>query len=103
MKLALDVENGPRLGTGPRCESYIYNRTKYIFYKWGSPAHMHNPSFNMVYPAFRCGHGKLCHMNFLTSRTVLLKEEEFIDQNRTEQNDFQVNWFRCCPPVWDNW
>ena len=24
MKLALDVENGPRLGTGPRCESYIY-------------------------------------------------------------------------------
>ena len=45
---------------------------------------MHNPSFNMVYPAFRSGHGKLCHMNFLTSTTVLLKEEEFIDQNRTE-------------------
>ena len=44
---------------------------------------MHNPSFNMVYPAFRCGHGKLCNMNFLTSTTVLLKEEEFIDQNRT--------------------
>ena len=47
-------------------------------------AHMHNPSSNMVYPAFRYGHGKLCHMNFSTSTAVLLKEEEFIDQNRTE-------------------
>ena len=43
-------------------------------------------SINMVYPAFRCGHGKLCHMNFLTSTTVLLKEEEFIDQNRTDSS-----------------
>ena len=67
---------------------YIYIRTKYIFYKWGSPSHMHNLGFNMVYPAFRCGHGKLCHMNFFTSTTVLLKEEEFIDQNRTYQMDF---------------
>ena len=24
MKLALDVENGPRLGAGPRSDSYIY-------------------------------------------------------------------------------
>ena len=76
----LAVNNG-RDGTNCICI-----RTKYIFYKWGSPAHMHNPSFNMVYPAFRCGHGKLCHMNFLTSTTVLLEEEEFIDQNRTKQN-----------------
>ena len=30
MKMALDVENGPRLGTGPRCESYILLRIKYL-------------------------------------------------------------------------
>ena len=30
MKLALDVEIGPRLGTGPRCESYMYIKSHNI-------------------------------------------------------------------------
>ena len=60
---------------------YVQN----IYFINGEAQHLHNPSSNVVYPTFRCGHGKLCHMNFLTSTAVLLKEEEFIDQNRTEQ------------------